>query len=134
MWNDTPCHETRGWRTRRGYGRAYWSTDDGGDGKRWYWHRRRWVEANGPIPDGLCVLHRCDNPPCGNPDHLFLGTQEDNMMDMASKGRARRVSDQQASQIRRIYARGGVSQRELARRFNVAQKQVWKAIHATEAA
>lgn len=52
-------------------------------------HRFAWIAANGDIPDGLAVLHRCDVPCCVNPDHLFLGTQLENMQDMAAKGRAR---------------------------------------------
>jgi hypothetical protein len=52
-------------------------------------HRLAWELANGPIPDGMQVLHKCDNPRCCNPDHLFLGTQQVNMADMARKGRAR---------------------------------------------
>ena len=50
-------------------------------------HRMAWVLSVGPIPKGLLVLHRCDNPPCCNPDHLFLGTQADNLRDAIQKGR-----------------------------------------------
>lgn len=50
-------------------------------------HRFMWEQANGPVPDGLWVLHRCDVRVCCNPDHLFLGTPLDNMRDMHVKGR-----------------------------------------------
>lgn len=50
-------------------------------------HRVAWELVNGPVPGGLHVCHRCDNPPCVRPDHLFLGTAKENLRDMIAKGR-----------------------------------------------
>ena len=61
-------------------------------GKFWSAHRFSWSIKNGPIPTGKWVLHSCDNPPCCNPAHLFLGTRQDNIDDMMKKGRDRKVS------------------------------------------
>lgn len=49
--------------------------------------RLQWMHHHGEIPDGHVVLHKCDNPPCVNPDHLSIGTQADNLADMRAKGR-----------------------------------------------
>ena len=52
-----------------------------------YTHRVAYEVTYGPVPDGLLVLHKCDNPPCCNPRHLFLGTHQDNTLDAQTKGR-----------------------------------------------
>jgi len=79
------CMEFVGHRTSGGYGGVT------RDGRKLRAHRVAWEEANGPIPPGLFVLHRCDNPPCCNPDHLFLGTQQENVADRELKGRGKRL-------------------------------------------
>lgn len=79
---DSGCLEWRDGATRNGYGQI-------GDGRRVrYAHRVAYELAYGPFSDDLDVLHRCDNPPCCEPTHLFLGTAADNNADMIAKGRA----------------------------------------------
>jgi hypothetical protein len=62
------------------------------DGRAMRAHRASWVAHNGPIPDGLHVLHKCDVTSCVNPDHLFLGTHKENMRDMLRRGRANKAT------------------------------------------
>lgn len=66
-------------------------------GRAWLVHRLVFTVVNGPIPDGMVVMHKCDNPPCVNPDHLRLGTQLDNIADCKSKGRARNAHSRKTS-------------------------------------
>lgn len=76
------CWLWTGFLNNRGYGRLTRKP------RHLFAHRAAWELTYGSVPDGLWVLHRCDNPPCCNPAHLFLGTHQDNMDDMAAKGRA----------------------------------------------
>lgn len=89
-------------------------------------HRLSWIVHCGDIPDELWVLHKCDNPACVNPEHLFLGTHRDNEDDKISKGRqmkgdrhyAAKLTSSEVKEIRSVYGRGtGV---QLAKKYGVS--------------
>ncbi len=84
---DIGCWEWSGHRQKQGYGTFSI------DGEMVLAHRAAWVLTVGKIPEGMNVLHSCDNPPCVNVDHLFLGTQKDNIQDMISKGRDKLIGE-----------------------------------------
>jgi hypothetical protein len=122
--------------TGHGYGHLLWFGRDRSA------HRVSWELANGPIPDGLHVCHRCDVRLCVNPDHLFLGSAADNQADMTAKGRGRlgaknglaRLTAENVIAIRRAYHELGVSQESIAAGLGVSQttisrvllRQTWK--------
>ena len=80
-----------------------------------YAHRLSWKMEVGEIPDGMCVCHRCDNPPCVRPSHLFLGTYADNMEDMVRKERGpKKLSHEDVRAVRERYQAGDWTQKALA--------------------
>lgn len=114
-------------------------------------HRVAWQLRHGPIPRGMRVLHRCDTPICVNPDHLFLGTQADNVADMVAKGRHKPpkpqlgsinpqavLTEAQARWVKMAVKESGHSQREIARMLGVSpmtvsrivNNQTWSHVHA----
>lgn len=135
------CIEWTGARDRRGYGQVKIN------GKKVAVHRSYWEEVNGPIPEGMVVMHTCDNPPCFRLDHLRLGTQADNIADMMAKGRHRsgitrnfgeangmtHLTWEQVDEIREAIAAGEI-QRRIAERYGVApstitrikKREVWR--------
>jgi len=106
-----------------GYGRV--SRREPGERHQMRAHRMIWRECFGEIPDGLQVLHRCDNRACVNPEHLFLGTNADNMADKAKKGRCgtNRLASSQVAEIK-SKLRLGETQTSLAREYGVARETV----------
>lgn len=120
------CWEWQGYHMRDGYGAFHYQ------GKRIIASRFAWILAYGEIPNGMCVLHRCDNPSCVNPRHLFLGTQKDNMQDAVLKlrksgphnGRTK-LSWPQVDTIRLLFQMGW-STRRVAKLFGVDHKTIWQ--------
>lgn len=99
------------------------------EGKNWLAHRLAYEVFIGPIPDGMLVCHRCDNPACVNPEHLFAGTGSDNTQDMLRKGRANppagtrcaqsKMTEEIVRQARKLYATGEWTIAELALNYGV---------------
>lgn len=97
-------------------------------------HRAAWEAKNGEIPKGMYVLHRCDNTKCINPDHLFIGTQMDNVRDMHQKGRARKavgtnhrwakLTDDKVRNIRFMISGGSMSDGEIGRAVGISRSVI----------
>lgn len=101
-------------------------------------HRFIWTALFGSIPNGFYVCHRCDNPKCVRPSHLFLGTPKDNAFDRDQKGRAGKtgykqtpetafkgkINPEKAKEIRRLHLTEGVTQADLAKQFGVCNQSI----------
>lgn len=111
-WEWTACKHTDGYGMFR-------------NGKMMFSHRMAYVLTFGRFPSELCVLHKCDNPPCCNPNHLFLGTVTDNARDMLKKGRSPHVKIP-LEDIPLIQARynAGELQKNLAAEYGVGRRAV----------
>lgn len=122
------CWEWVGGKTSDGYGLF------GSKNRRVLAHRFTWSVTNGDISVGLSILHKCDNPSCCNPKHLFIGTQQDNVDDREFKGRGNqpkgikhnkaKLTEAQVLEIRERYAKGGISQSQLAAEYDLQQTNI----------
>lgn len=123
------CWIWTAYRQRAGYGQLTVNR------RHWLAHRFAWLLCNGAIPMALDVLHRCDNPPCVRPDHLFLGTHSDNMKDCVAKGRHRNSPSRGEANhkakltvqaVRSIRERrdAGETMRSLARAYGVTRQNI----------
>jgi hypothetical protein len=133
------CWKWTGAKTPRGYGRIMLKP------KVCLAHRMAWTCSRGAIPDGLCVLHNCDNPECTNPSHLRIGTHQENMCDMVTRNRCNplkgddhpfrinperaprgetngmaKLNKEKVSMIRSLYREGGETYHSLAFKFGVS--------------
>jgi predicted XRE-type DNA-binding protein len=122
IWNGCKVHD--------GYGQF------GVNRKMTLTHRLSYMIHVGPIPEGLFVCHKCDNPPCCNPDHLWLGTKAQNMADCVKKNRNAKGESQgnakltaeQVLEIRARYATRNIFQRRLAKEYGVSQIEISRII------
>jgi hypothetical protein len=116
------CHRVRG------YGKVRVS------GKWMAAHRVVWESANGQIPEGLVIMHKCDNPACINIDHLRTGTHSENTRDKFLKQRGRnqagaqKLNEDAVKKIRDLYTLGNISQGALSLMFNVGRDVISRVI------
>lgn len=129
------CWLWMGAKNRHGYGQTRII------GKSVEAHRLAWILSNGEISKGLVVCHKCDNPLCCNPNHLFLGTQKDNAQDRENKKRGVRntgfashnskLSKNQVEEIRKRYS-GGLDadyQKTLSKEYRVSRSTIYRVVH-----
>lgn len=124
------CWEWTGCRVTYGYGQIRQGRRCG---RKLLSHRVSWELHNSTIPTGMYVCHSCDNPPCVNPRHLFLGTNKDNQEDARRKGRRifgersphAKLTDRKVIRMRRI-RKTGLSQEKIAAMFSISLSQTQK--------
>jgi hypothetical protein len=119
------CWEWTGARNWAGYGHAEYQ------GKTVSAHRLSYQAFIGPIPDGLCICHRCDNPSCVNPDHLWAGSFQSNSWDASVKGRLgkpryshRLLSDETVREVRLLHSQRKAGFRALSKQFGVSKSVI----------
>jgi len=128
--NENGCMEWTGARDRKGYGMLMVNH------KHVLSHRLSYQLFKGEIPKGMCICHTCDNTKCVAPDHLWCGTQKENILDRLNKGRSARQSgeknaastltDSQAIEIKKLLNTTNMTQVDIAKKFNVEKKVVWR--------
>ena len=126
------CWLWKGYRVPFGYGSV-----QGFDGRSVLTHRFAWQITYGVIDEGLCVLHKCDVPSCCNPNHLYVGTQKDNIRDAIERGRftypvaprgtkvwSNKLTEAQVLEIRELAEKGELKQRVIAKRYGISASTV----------
>ena len=128
---DSECWNWQGCKLPKGYGQFSYKL------KTEQSHRVSWMIHFGDIPDGMHVLHHCDNPGCVRPDHLFIGTNADNKQDMMNKNRQAKgsrlphtiLSENDITEIRELYKTNKYTQKQLGEMFSVDQSNICRIIN-----
>ena len=117
------CWEWKGRKNSDGYGEFDYNNTCT------FAHRYSWMTLHGEIPKGMVICHKCDNPPCCNPNHLFMGTVQDNVRDRDAKGRqadrhgkknGRAVLDEEKVRAIKLLRKNGATYKELQQEFGVS--------------